>query len=177
VTSVDAQGCVAFLPLTLRSEKPKPDQYPSEIVTLGDHIRAVRIDRNLLQKDVALLLGVSTESVIHWELGQHEPHFPVLPCVMDFLGYCPYEPAPQWGARLLAIRQKRFGWSQEKMAREIGIDPSTLSRIEQNRTHLSRPVRRKIERYLGLKGKLLTGDTVVVLEQRSSSTLCAFGIS
>jgi ribosome-binding protein aMBF1 (putative translation factor) len=45
------------------------------------------------------------------------------------------------------------------MAREIGIDPSTLSRIEQNRTHLSRTVRRKIERYLGWKGKLLTGNT------------------
>jgi len=146
--------------LTLTAKKPKPDQYPSDIVTLGDHIRAARIDRKLVQKDVALLLNVSTESVIHWELGQHQPDYPVLPRIMDFLGYCPYDPAPNWGTRLLAIRQKRFGWSQEKMAREIGIDPSTLSRIEQSKTRLSRPLRRKIERYLGLKGKLLTGNTV-----------------
>lgn len=76
------------------------------------------------------------------------------------IAYCPYEPAPQWGTRLLAIRQKRLGWSQEQMAREIGINPSTLSRIEQNRGRLSRPVRRKLERFLGWKGKLLTGYTV-----------------
>lgn len=64
-----------------------------DIATLGDHIRAVRIDRKLLQKDVALLLGVSTDSVVHWELGLHHPHFLVLPRIMDFLGYCPYEHA------------------------------------------------------------------------------------
>jgi transcriptional regulator with XRE-family HTH domain len=110
-------------------------------------MRTVRLDRELLQKDVALLLGVSTESVVNWEHGKADPHIEVLPRIMDFLGYCPYEPAPSLGARLKAIRQKFLGISQEAMARAVGIDPTTLSRIERADIRISRAIVRKIERY------------------------------
>lgn len=101
----------------------------------------------LFQKDVALLLGVSTETVVHWELGQTDPYFDILPRFMDFLGYCPCEPAPSLSARLKAIRQKLLGISQEAMARAIGIDPTTPSRIERADGRVSSAVARKIERY------------------------------
>ena len=148
------QGCVAFLPLTLRAEKPKQDQYPREIVTLGDHLRATRLDRKLLQRDVAHLLGVDTSTVDYWELNRAYPRPNVLPGIMSFLGYCPYEPAPNWGMRLRVIRHKFLGWSHEKMARAIGIDRSTLTRIERDDSRVSRRVRDKVNRYLDQLAKL-----------------------
>jgi transcriptional regulator with XRE-family HTH domain len=66
---------------------------------------------------------------------------------MEFLGYCPYEPSPTLGSQLIAIRQKFLGITQEKMARAIGIDPTTLSRIERTDARRSGTVLEKIERY------------------------------
>ena len=79
---------------------------------------------------------------------------------MDFLGHCPYELAPTWGVRLRAIRRKLLGLSREEMAAQIGIDPSTLGRIERNTAHFSRPVRKKIERSLNREGELRKKNAV-----------------
>lgn len=102
----------------------------------------------MLQKDVALLLNVSTKTVVNWELGKCDPHLELLPHIMAFLGYCPYEIAPTLGKRLRAIRQKLLGTLQGEMAVLIGIDPTTLSRIEGRGVRASRAVAEKIERYL-----------------------------
>ena len=71
----------------------------------------------------------------------------MVPRIMEFLGCCPYEPAATLGARLIAIRQKLLGITQEKLARAIGINPTTLSRIERTDARCSRIVLDKIERY------------------------------
>lgn len=50
----------------LRATKPKDSAYPQQIKTLGDKLRARRLDLGLLQKDVARMLGVTEDSVINW---------------------------------------------------------------------------------------------------------------
>ena len=47
----------------LKAEKAKVFGYPPELNTLGDHVRAARLDRGLFQKDVAKLVGVCTNTV------------------------------------------------------------------------------------------------------------------
>jgi DNA-binding XRE family transcriptional regulator len=59
--------------------------------SLGDHIRAKRLDLGLLQKDVAKIIQVDTKSIVFWENNRHEPNIQHHPKIMEFLGYCPYK--------------------------------------------------------------------------------------
>ena len=56
-----------FCRVSLSAVKPKGYGYPKEIHTLGDKLRATRMDRRLKQRDVAKLFGVSVETIINWE--------------------------------------------------------------------------------------------------------------
>ncbi len=68
--------------------KPKPKSYPKELNTIGDHIRAWRLDNQLFQSDVASLLGVTEESVYNWEKGIN-PLKRQIPEIAIMLGYVP----------------------------------------------------------------------------------------
>lgn len=49
--------------------------YPSEINTLGDHVRAARLDRELKQWEVADMLSLKRMTINKWEgnRGHHAP--------------------------------------------------------------------------------------------------------
>ncbi|MFH1778795.1 MAG: helix-turn-helix transcriptional regulator [Candidatus Omnitrophota bacterium] len=49
-----------------------PD-YPKEPKTLGERIRKVRMDKGLMIKEVAEMLGVTEDTVINWELRGRKP--------------------------------------------------------------------------------------------------------
>jgi transcriptional regulator with XRE-family HTH domain len=70
-------------------KKPLNPMYPKTLTTWGDHIRACRLDRGLLQKDVARALGVDVITVTGWEKRGQTPRRGVLPKIRDFLGYNP----------------------------------------------------------------------------------------
>jgi predicted transcriptional regulator len=61
-----------FCHVAIRAEKPKDSAYPSVLKTVGDRLRARRLDLGLYQKDVAKLLGVDECSVWNWENNQKE---------------------------------------------------------------------------------------------------------
>jgi DNA-binding transcriptional regulator YiaG len=42
--------------------------YPSNPVSLGDHLRKQRLDQRLTQPEVAVKLGVSLATVVKWEI-------------------------------------------------------------------------------------------------------------
>jgi len=56
-----------FCHFSIKTEKPKHPNYPMEIKTLGDRIRARRMDLGLYQKDVAARIGVSEDTICYWE--------------------------------------------------------------------------------------------------------------
>jgi hypothetical protein len=56
-----------FCHLSLRAKKPRDFRYPSEIRTLGDQLRARRLDLRLRQKEVAKMLGACEDSVVTWK--------------------------------------------------------------------------------------------------------------
>ena len=118
-----------FCHSTLKAAKPKVLGYPSELYTLGDHIRAARLDRGLFQKDVAELAGVCTDTITNWEKNRSNPDLRALPRVLEFLGYDPRQTEDSIASQLVAIRQAH-GLSQRTLAQFLSIDPSTLSKWE-----------------------------------------------
>ena len=75
--------------LAMTASRPLPPAYPRELRTLGDHIRKKRLDLGLLQKEVARLLGVDTDSVTNWEKNRYVPRRHLIPRIVEFLGYVP----------------------------------------------------------------------------------------
>jgi DNA-binding transcriptional regulator YiaG len=69
--------------------RPKPGGYPKELKTIGDHIRAWRIDNNLIQKDVAKLLAVCEDTIVGWEIRGTVPTMRQMAGITKLLGYVP----------------------------------------------------------------------------------------
>ncbi|MDP2652210.1 MAG: recombinase family protein [bacterium] len=133
-----------FCHVQLTATRPLPPAYPRELKTLGDHLRKKRLDLGLLQKDVALHLGVTETSVYSWENGHSSPRLDLLPKVLSFLGYVPGDiHSLDFGDRIVAIRQA-LGIRQEDLAREMGVDPSTLARWEKGKSKPFSASRRRI---------------------------------
>jgi DNA-binding XRE family transcriptional regulator len=89
---------------------PNPDnaagvvRTPTELNTVGDHIRRRRLALKLLQKDVADQAGVGETSVFKWAANTSQPDLKYMPAVIQFLGYNLLPPAKSWGERL--VRQR-----------------------------------------------------------------------
>ncbi len=116
--------------MRLRAKKPVSKAYPSSLKTIGDHIRKRRLDLELTQKRVAEKLGVDEASVWNWESGKTEPLVRQIPAVISFLGYDPFAPDGKSLAGELRRYRVKHGLTQKELARQIGIDPATLSRIQ-----------------------------------------------
>ena len=117
--------------IKLKRPRPRNPAYPDELKTLGDHILTRRLDLGLLQKDVAEIIGVTKSTVCYWENGRTEPEFWHLPKIVEFLGYAPEMEATTPGQRIVLARKLR-GMSQKAMAKELGVDPTTLARWERD---------------------------------------------
>jgi transcriptional regulator with XRE-family HTH domain len=112
---------------------------------LGDHIRKRRLDLGLLQKDVAAVLRVDTTTINNWEHHRCQPRLYLFPRITQFLGYNPF-PKIENPAIIEAIKTYRLnhGLSQKKMAKLLGIDPTTLARWEKGKAAPSRQLSRRL---------------------------------
>jgi site-specific DNA recombinase len=119
--------------VVITAKRPKSAKFPKSLITMGDHIRAKRLKLKLLQKDVAKLIGVDETTIYNWERGYSRAPLRYMPTILEFLGYDPVPDEPKTlGDKLLKYRKKR-GLTQKALAREIGIDPATMSRLERNK--------------------------------------------
>ena len=121
-----------FCHTELRASRPKPSCYPKEINNLGDHIRARRLDLNLLQSEVADRIGVHEQTITGWERNATVPEVRFIPVIIQFLGYNPFPAACSFPERLATAR-RALGLSQRKMAAKLGVDPATLMGWEAGR--------------------------------------------
>jgi transcriptional regulator with XRE-family HTH domain len=74
----------------LTAKRPNPSKYPKIIKSLGDHIRARRLELGMLQREVAEVLGVDTMTITNWERNRCNPSARMLPRILRFLGYSPF---------------------------------------------------------------------------------------
>lgn len=121
-----------FCHFELRAERCKSEKYPKQISSLGDHIRARRLDLKLLQKQIAHQIGVHEQTITGWERNATSPEIHYIPAIIQFLGYDPLPPANTLPERLATARRV-FGLSQRKMAEKMGVDPTTLRGWEAER--------------------------------------------
>ena len=132
--------------VTLRQQR-RPPRYPREIKNLADHIRARRIQLQLLQRDVASRIGVHKDTVTNWELGHSSPDIYHLPAIFNFLGYDPRPQSQTLGRALRRLREGQ-GLSQAGLAAILAVDPSTLARWERDERIPTGPYRERVDRAL-----------------------------
>ena len=99
--------------------------YSAELRTLGDHLRKKRLDLGLLQRDVAQQLGVAEERVCHWEIGRSRPKPYLIPRIIEFLEYSPWN-VPATYAVWLVMARRINGLSRKRLATRLGVDESTV---------------------------------------------------
>jgi len=120
---------LGFCHLSLVAPKPLPPEYPAQLRSLGDHLRAERLKRGLLQKQVAAELGVNVNTVVGWEVGREEPKVSYIPAILRFLGYDPFSGEMSFGERLRTERRRR-GLTQHQLAEQLGIGNCVLQKLE-----------------------------------------------
>ncbi len=123
------------------------EKYPGERKTLGDHIRAVRLERGLRQREVAEQIGVRRGTINKWECKRGEPRTRDVPRIIEFLGYDPF-PDPQRFEELMRIWRMRNGLSARAAARLIGVGEATWAAWERG---VMSPSRGSRDRYFKLR--------------------------
>lgn len=106
-----------------------PYGYPSQLKTIGDHIRAARLDRGLLQREAATQIGCDVGSVFNWEKKGTEPTLKHMPGIIGFLGYCPYLRPLSAEEQVRAWRWTR-GLTRDGLANRLRVDSSSLWKLE-----------------------------------------------
>ena len=115
-------------------------------------MRAGRIDLGLLQKDVAVRMGVDEATVTNWELGSTDPEERFIPRLVAFLGYNPL-PDPRTPGEAIRRNRLTLGLSLTALAARAGVDPAAVARLEANRRGSARRPTEAVLRVLGLGGK------------------------
>jgi len=129
------------------------EKYPAQLETLGDHIRAARLERGMLQRDVAELIGVRRGTINKWERNRGEQCARDVPQILDFLGYDPF-PEPQRIEERMRLWRLRNGLSARAAARRIGAGEATWAAWERGAISPSPSSRKKIVEGVSAAGML-----------------------
>jgi transcriptional regulator with XRE-family HTH domain len=118
---------------------------------VADHLRKARLDRGLLQRDVALQIGVAGTTVHNWERSRTAPSIRRIPAIVKFLGYIPYPEPGSFSERLIRCRRE-LGLSRSGFAKIVSVDESTLARWERGHPS-SGVVRERIDSFFMARQK------------------------
>jgi len=139
-----------FSRLTKTTRKPLGVKYLDNPVTLGEKLRNRRLEHHLLQKDIAERFGVTEATITNWELNRHEPQIGYYPKIIEFLGYFPFEiDTSTLGGKIKRYRYMK-GVTQEELAKELGVNESTVFHYENNDTKPLRKTMKKLAPILAM---------------------------
>ncbi len=121
---------------------------PAELAKLMECLQIERLKRGLTKRTVAKLFKVGIDTVIDWEYGRKPPPAKYAKAIIDFLGYIPFcQVNPTLGKQLYHARLVN-GKTQKQLAKIIGCDTETITRIESGNINIQDKTRIKIEKYL-----------------------------
>jgi len=125
-----------ILPLSLSTKKPKNRKFPKEILTVGDELRKMRMDKNLTQHQVAKQLNVNKNFIYELELNKRKATIYALHKIYTFLGSIPKTLKIDKTTLQGKLFEHRIinGYTYKILAEKIGLDKSTLARIEKGKT-------------------------------------------
>ncbi len=131
-----------FTNISISAPRPPDAAYPTEVKTIGDHLRVRRLEMGLIQSEVAQRIGVTVSTIWNWESGRCEPDIRMWAGVIRFLDGYPF-PTETPAEQLIAYRRQN-GLSQEELAVQLGVDPATLGRWERGGEVLRRLDRKAV---------------------------------
>ena len=106
-------------------------------VSIGDHIRKIRMELKLLQKDLARICGVTEDCIRNWEKNRSAPQIRFFRRIISFLDYMPFEvDLTTLSGKLKAYRHIN-GISQKQFGKVLGVDGATVCswELEENKPH------------------------------------------
>lgn len=108
------------------------------------------MDLKLLQKDVAEILKVDEQSIIHWENNVAEPMIRYFPNITSFLGYEPLEfDLSTFGGKLQAYRY-RNGLTHRQLGNRLNVDGCTIGCWEKGINKPQNRLLKKLEEILNI---------------------------
>jgi DNA-binding transcriptional regulator YiaG len=122
-----------FLPSRKTVRKPNAPQYSEDPRTLGEHIRKKRIERTMLQKELAALLGVTEDCITGWEKERTEPQVKYYPNIIAFLEYYPFVHETETLAGKLKQIRFCYGLSFRQCAYQFSISEDAAKRWERGK--------------------------------------------
>ncbi len=127
------------------------------MITLGDHLRWVRLTRSLSQIQVAKMLKVETDTLTGWELNRHTPPARLAKKIIQFIGYFPFSTDGLTLGKKLYYARILKGLSQEAAANLLGCDESNLRMIELDQRKPMRQIFSKIDQFVSCLEEPVTG--------------------
>jgi DNA-binding transcriptional regulator YiaG len=124
--------------------KPKPVGYPAQPQSLGGHIRKKRMDLGISQGAVARQLGVSEDCVCYWEQNRNQPRLYQYPAIIKFLGYYPFDHETETFGGKIKRYKHEHGLSNEKLAKLLGVDETTIANWERNKRKPSNKIMKTV---------------------------------
>ena len=122
-------------------------KYVENPLTIGEKIRNRRLELRLLQKDVALTLAITDETLTNWENNYHNPEIHHCPGIIAFLGYYPFPETDDFADQIKKYRYLN-GLSQKQMGKKVGVDGSTISDWENCETMPKGAYLRRLQKIL-----------------------------
>ncbi|WPV67565.1 helix-turn-helix transcriptional regulator [Chitinophaga sp. LS1] len=114
--------------------KPLNFRYLENPRTLNEKILNKRLEKRMLQKEVANFIGVTEDCVTLWENNRSNPTVKYYPKIIEFLGYFPFEIDTSSLAGKIKYYRYVNGFSQEDLAKNLGVNESTVFHYEKG-TH------------------------------------------
>jgi len=93
-------------------------------------------------------MRVTRDCIYKWENNISKPQIHLLPKIIEFLGYVPFDFQKEtFGDRIIAYR-KEHGLSQRKLSKLLSVDQTTIRDWERNKHKPSRVLLEKVSQIL-----------------------------
>jgi len=130
--------------LRLRNGRAPNPAVPRECITLGDHIRKKRIERKQSQSHLAKSFKVTADTVTNWELNRNNISRLYYPIIEEYLGYLPIEITITDMARKLISYRWKYSLSIKRLASELGVDYTILTKAEKGDINFQKPTLKRL---------------------------------
>jgi len=109
-----------------KSKRPSVFIYPHKLETIGDHIKKKRLEEGLTRRELAEKLGTTFYAVRGWELEQKTPNVKLMPKIVGFLGYKPWDDLSESFEGKVQLYCKLNGLTKKDLADQVGVHPETV---------------------------------------------------